>query len=394
MAREVVIVSGARTPVGKFLGGLSTLTAPELGAIAIKEAMKRANIKPEEVEEVIMGHVVQGGAGQAPARQAQIKAGIPASIGAVTINKVCGSGLKAVIMAAQAIKAEDCDIVVAGGMESMSNAPFYLKTGRMGNKLGNQELLDGVIYDGLWCSFENSHMGMLGEFTAENSKIPRWEQDEYAYNSHRKSVMAIKEGKFRAEIVPVEIPQKKGEPVIVDTDEGPRADTSVELLSKLRPVFKTDGTVTAGNAPGLNDGGAAVVVMSADKAKEREIIPLARIIGYATGGEEPKRLFYAPIVAVRKLLNKLGLKIQDFDLIEINEAFSVQVLADGKELGWDWNRVNIHGGAVALGHPIGASGARILVTLLYAMKERNVKRGLATLCLGGGNAVAIAVERV
>jgi acetyl-CoA C-acetyltransferase len=393
--REVVIASGARTAIGKFLGGLAPLKASDLGAIAIKEAMKRGKVEPGEVEEVIFGHVCQGGAGQAPARQSLIKAGIPPAVGAVTINKVCGSGLKAVMMAAQAIKAEDAEIIVAGGQESMSNAPHYLFTGRSGQKFGNQELVDGLIYDGLWCSFNNSHMGILAEYTAECSKIPRFEQDEYAYKSQMKAVAAIKEGRFRNEIVPVEIPQKKGEPIRIDTDESPRADTTLEALTKLKPAFKPDGgTVTAGNAPGMSDGGAALVVMSLDAAKKKGITPLARIVGYATGGEEPKRLFYAPIVAVRKLLDKIGWKIHDFDLIEANEAFSVQSLADGKELGWDWNRVNVNGGAVALGHPIGASGARVLVTLLYAMKDRGAQKGLATLCLGGGNAVAMAVERM
>lgn len=395
MTREVVIASGARTPVGKFLGGLASLKAADLGAIAIKEALKRAKTEPGEVDEVILGHVCQGGVGQAPARQALIKAGIPPSVGAVAVNKVCGSGLKAVMMAAQAIKAEDAEVIVAGGQESMSNAPYYYFNGRTGQKFGNQQLVDGLIMDGLWCSFNNCHMGMLAEFTAENSKIPRFEQDEYAYKSHMKAVTAIKEGKFRAEIVPVEIPQRKGEPIRVETDESPRADTTVEALAKLKPAFKPDGgTVTAGNAPGMNDSGAALVVMSLDAAKKKGITPLVRIVGYVTGGEEPKRLFYAPIIAVRKLMDKVGWKLNDVDLIEANEAFSVQALADGKELGWDWNKVNVHGGSVAIGHPIGASGARVLITLLYAMKDRGVRRGLATICLGGGNAVAMAVERM
>jgi acetyl-CoA C-acetyltransferase len=394
MAKDIVLASACRTATGRFLGMLAPLKASDLGAVAIKGAVERAGIKPEDVEEVIMGNVVSAGMGQAPARQAAIKAGIPPEVGSTTINKVCGSGLKAVSMAAQAIKAGDHNIVVAGGMESMSNVPHYFFKGRSGQKFGNMDLVDGMIFDGLWCAFEDTHMGNLGDWTAENSGITREEQDKWAAGSHRKAVEAIKNGKFKAEIVPVEVPQRKGDPIVFDTDEGPREDTNEEALAKLRPAFSKEGTVTAGNAPGLNDGAAALVVMSAGKAKEMGVKPLARITGYATGGKPPKELFYAPIAAVRNLMDKTGAKIDDYDLIEVNEAFSAQVLADGKELGWDWDRVNVHGGAVALGHPIGASGARILTTLLYAMEDRGAKTGLATLCLGGGNAVAMSVEKM
>ena len=392
MSTNAVIVSGARTPIGKFLGGLSSLSAPKLGGIAVAEAMKRARLAPTDPDEVILGHVVQGGAGQAPARQAQIAAGIDPSIGALTINKVCGSGLKAVMLAAQAVRAGDAKIVVAGGMESMSNVPHYLYTGRTGVKLGDTKLVDGVVKDGLWCSFNDCHMGGLAEFTAENSKISRQEQDEFSVQSHKKAAAAMAAGKFKDEIVCVHIPQKKGDPVCVADDEPVRPDTSIEGLAKLPPAFSKTGSVTAGNAPGLNDGGAALIVMAEDEAKKRGLTPLARITGYATGGGDPKMLFYAPVVAVNKLLQITGKKLDAYDLIEANEAFAVQALADGKELGWDWNRVNVNGGAVALGHPIGASGARVLVTLLYAMKDRGAKSGIATLCLGGGNAVAMAVE--
>jgi acetyl-CoA C-acetyltransferase len=394
MAKDIVLASACRTATGRFLGTLAPLKASDLGAVAIKGAVERAGIKPEDVEEVIMGNVVSAGMGQAPARQAAIKAGIPPEVGSTTINKVCGSGLKAVSMAAQAIKAGDHNIVVAGGMESMSNVPHYFFKGRSGQKFGNMDLVDGMIFDGLWCAFEDTHMGNLGDWTAENSGITREEQDKWAAGSHRKAVEAIKNGKFKAEIVPIEVPQRKGDPIVFDTDEGPREDTNEEALAKLRPAFSKEGTVTAGNAPGLNDGAAALVVMSAEKAKEMGVKPLARITGYATGGKPPKELFYAPIAAVRNLMDKTGAKIDDYDLIEVNEAFSAQVLADGKELGWDWDRVNVHGGAVALGHPIGASGARILTTLLYAMEDRGAKTGLATLCLGGGNAVAMSVEKM
>jgi acetyl-CoA C-acetyltransferase len=394
MSVNAVIVSGARTPIGKFLGGLSSLKAPELGAIAIAEAMKRAQIGAGDPEEVIMGHVVQGGAGQAPARQAQIKAGIDPAVGALTINKVCGSGLKAVMLAAQAIRAGDSKIVVAGGMESMSNVPHYLYTGRSGVKLGDATLVDGVVRDGLWCSFNDCHMGSLAEFTADHSKITREQQDQFSVESHAKAAVATKAGKFKKEIVCVHIPQRKGDPICVADDEPIRPDTTMDSLGKLAPAFQKGGTVTAGNAPGLNDGGAALVVMEESEAKRRGLKPLAKITGYATGGGEPKRLFYAPVVAVQKLLQLTGKPLDSYDLIEANEAFAVQALADGQELGWDWKRVNVNGGAVALGHPIGASGARVLVTLLYALEDRGARSGIATLCLGGGNAVALAVERV
>lgn len=393
MPREAVIISAVRTPIGKILGGLSSLTAPELGAIVIREAVRRAGISPQIVEEVIMGNVLQGGVGQAPARQAAIKGGIPPEVPAVTINKVCGSGLKAVALAAQAIKAGDADVLVAGGMESMSNAPFAIFDMRKGRKYGNATVVDLMVHDGLWDAFENVHMGNLAEYTARKSGLTRQELDEYALKSHQKAIAAMDAGKFNAEIVPVEIKDRKGNIVVVDKDEGPRRDTSLEKLAKLPPVFEKDGMVTAGNAPGLNDGASALVIMSAEKAHSLGIEPMAVITGYAVAGTAPKDLFYAPVFAVRKLMEKLGINdIDYFDLIEVNEAFAAQVLADGKELGWDWERVNVHGGAIALGHPIGASGARILTTLLYAMKDRGAKTGLATLCLGGGNAVALSVE--
>ncbi len=394
MARRAFIISAVRTPIGSFLGGLSSISAVELGAIVLKEAVKRANIDPKLIDEVIMGNVVSAGLGQAPARQAQIKAGLPPEIPAITINKVCGSGLKAVMLAAQAIKAGDADIVLAGGMESMSNSPYALSRARSGYRMGHGQLVDLMIFDGLWDSFENKHMGELGEFTAERSGITREMQDQFAFNSHQKAIKAIDNGWFKDEIVPVPVPQKKGEPIIFDTDEGPRRDTSLEKLAQLKPAFKPDGTITAGNAPSVNDGASAVLVASEEKVNQLGLKPMAVITGYAVSAVEPKMLFYAPVEAVKKLLNQLGKKIDYFDLIEINEAFSAQVLADGKELGWDWERVNVHGGAVALGHPIGASGARILTTLLYAMKRRNAKTGLATLCLGGGSAVALSVEAV
>jgi len=392
--RDAVIVSGARTPIGKFLGALSSFKAPELGGFAVKAAIERAGIKADEPDEVFMGNVAQGGEGQAPARQAAIKGGLAPTVPATTINKVCGSGLKAVMLAAQAIRAADGDIFVAGGMESMSNVPHYLFTGRQGVKLGDQKLVDGVVYDGLWCSFNNSHMGNLAEYTAKKSGITRQMQDEFSLASHQKAVAAQKAGKFKKEIVCVHVPQRKGDPICVQEDESPRADTNLDVLGKLSPAFEKEGSVTAGNAPGLNDGGAALVLMSAAAAKKRGAKPLARVTAYANGALDPKDLFYAPVVAVERVLRQLGAKIDDFDLIEVNEAFAAQALADGKELGWDWNRVNVNGGAVALGHPIGASGARVLVTLLNALEDRGGKTGLATLCLGGGGAVALAVERV
>jgi acetyl-CoA C-acetyltransferase len=392
--REVVLLSAVRTPIGRFQGGLSGLSATDLGGLAIREAVRRAGVSPESVDEVLMGHVLQGGTGQAPARQAALKGGLPDTVAATTINKVCGSGLKAVMIASSEIKAGESEIIVAGGMESMSNAPYLMPGARTGYRMGNAEVKDLMIHDGLWCSFKNWHMGMAAEVIAEKFAVTRAAQDEFASESHRKAIAAIDGGRFKEEILAVSIPQKKGEPVIVDTDEGPRRDTTVEALARLRPAFKEGGTVTAGNAPSVNDGSSALVVASREAADRIGARPLARVLGYATGGTAPELIFYAPVVAVRKLMDKLGMKIGDFDLIEANEAFSAQALADGGELGWDWSRVNVNGGAVALGHPIGASGARVLVTLLHAMKDRGAMTGLATLCLGGGNAVALAVERV
>ena len=389
-ATTPVILSACRTPIGKYLGAISSVPATRLGSIAISEAVRRAGIDSKLIDDVIMGHVVQGGTGQAPARQAMIHAGLPATIPAVTINKVCGSGLKAVMLAAQAIKAGDAACVVAGGMESMSNAPHYLYNYRNGIKAGNQTIVDGMIHDGLWDSFGNNHMGEYAEYTADTAKISRQDQDAYAVESHRRAVAAQAAGKFAGEIVPVEITGRGGT-TTVSADESPSADTSAETLAKLKPVFRKDGTVTAGNAPGLNDGGAATVVASLAFARTHGLTPLARITAYATGGGEPRDLFFAPVRAVQNLMQKAGTSIGDYDLIEANEAFAVQALADGRALGWDWGRVNVNGGAIALGHPIGASGARVLATLLYAMKDRGARSGLATLCLGGGNAVALSV---
>ena len=386
-----VILSACRTPVGKYLGGLSSFTAPQLGALVIREAVRRAGIPADRIDDVIMGHVLQGGAGQASGRQAMIHAGLPGTIPALTINKVCGSGLKAVMLAAQSIKAGDAECVVAGGMEAMSASPHYVFGMRAGIKAGNQTMVDGMIHDGLWDSFGNVHMGSYAEYTAQKAGITREDQDEYAYQSHRKAVQAIESGTFKEEIVPVEVAGKGGSTTVAQ-DEGPRKDTSVATLARLKPAFQKDGTVTAGNAPGLNDGASALVVTSAEFATAIGVQPLARITGYATGGGDPKDLFFAPIEAVKNLLKKTGTGINDYGLIEANEAFAVQALADGRALGWDWDRVNVHGGAIALGHPIGASGARVLTTLLYAMRQRNVSTGLATLCLGGGNAVALSVE--
>jgi acetyl-CoA C-acetyltransferase len=389
-----VIVSAARTPIGKFLGALSSLSAPELGAVAIKAAIERAGVPMSDIDEVIMGNVVQGGVGQAPARQAMLKAGVPATVSAVTVNKVCGSGLKAVMLAAQAIKAGDARVIVAGGMESMSNAPYYVYGMRNGVKLGDQQMVDGMIKDGLWCSSCGVHMGSHAEYTAEKAKLTRQQQDEFAASSHRKAVAAQQGGKFKGEIAPVTIKGRKGD-TVVDTDEGPRADSTADTLAKLRPAFAKgdDATVTAGNASSLNDGAAAVVVTSQAYAEEKGLKVLGRIDAYATGAGDPKELFFAPITAVRNLMKKEGTKIGDYDLIEANEAFASQALADGAALGWDWDRVNVNGGAIALGHPIGASGTRVLTTLLYALQDRNLKRGLATLCLGGGDAVALSVTR-
>jgi acetyl-CoA C-acetyltransferase len=397
LSRSPVIVSASRTPIGRFLGGLSPLSAPELGAVAIRAALERAGVSADKVDEVIMGQVIQGGTGQAPARQAALKSGIPATVPSVTINKVCGSGLKAVMLAAQSIKAGDNQVVVAGGQESMSNAPFYIYGLRNGVKLGDQKIVDGMIKDGLWCSSCDVHMGGHAEHTARKAGVSRAQQDEFAADSHRKAIAAIEQGQFRDEIVPVEIPGKKG-PTVVDTDEGPRKDTTVETLSKLRPAFpgkgdQSDLSVTAGNASSLNDGASALVVTSEEYAQKNGLDVLGRITAYATSGTEPQELFFAPIYAVKNLMCKAGTKIDDYDLIEANEAFASQALANGAGLGWDWDRVNVNGGAIALGHPIGASGARVLTTLLYAMKNRGAHTGLATLCLGGGNAVALSVER-
>jgi acetyl-CoA C-acetyltransferase len=400
--RTPVIISAARTPIGRFLGGLGALTAPELGAHAIKAAIARAKIDPAQVGEVIMGNVLQGGVGQAPARQAAIKAGVPGEVPAYTVNKVCGSGLQAVMLAAQAIRAGDEQLLIAGGQESMSNSPHYVRGMRGGVKFGNQVMQDGLIGDGLWCSFYDRHMGGHAEYTAKKAGITRARQDEFALASHQKAIAAIEGGRFKAEIAAVEIPGKKGA-TVVDTDESPRKDTSLEALTKLRPAFPKDApkdmkaeelTVTAGNAPGLNDGGAALVVASEAYAKAHGIPILARITGYASGGGDPQDLFFAPIVAVQNLMKRTGATIGDYDLIEANEAFASQALADGDALGWDWNRVNVNGGAIALGHPIGASGARVLVTLLHALADRGKSTGMATLCLGGGNAVALSVEMV
>jgi acetyl-CoA C-acetyltransferase len=391
---NAVIVSACRTPIGKFQGGLSSLKAGPLGGIVVKEAILRAGIQPKDVEECIMGNVLQAGVGQNPARQAARAGGLPDEIGSFTVNKVCGSGLKAVMLAAQAIKAGDHELIVAGGMESMSNAPYLLPGARAGYRLGNGTLVDAMINDGLWDVYNDFHMGVAAELIAEKYKVTREDQDTFAYESHKKAIHAIESGKFKSEIVPVVIPQKKGAALVVDTDEGPRKDTEIAKLATLKPAFKTDGTVTAGNAPSVNDGASALVVMSEERAKKMGVKPMARIVGYATAGTAPEWLFYAPVVAVQKLMKQMSVTIDHWDLIEANEAFSAQALVDGRELEWDWKRVNVNGGAVALGHPIGASGARVLTTLLYAMKDQKAKTGMATLCLGGGNAVAMAVETV
>lgn len=393
-SRIPVIVAAARTPIGKFLGALSSLSAPELGAIAIREALARAGIPGADVHEVIMGNVVQGGVGQAPARQAMLKAGVPSSVSALTINMVCGSGLKAVMLAAQSIKAGDAQVIIAGGQESMSNAPYYVYGMRNGVKLGNQQMVDGVIKDGLWCASCDVHMGGHAEYTATKAGVSRQQQDAFAAGSHRKAIAAQQEGRFKDEIVPVTIKGKKGD-TVVDSDEGPRADTSAESLARLRPAFGKgdDATVTAGNASSLNDGGAALVVTSLEYAEAHGLPVLGRIAAYATGAVDPQELFFAPITAVNNLMKKEGKTIGQYDLIEANEAFASQALADGAGLHWDADRVNVNGGAIALGHPIGASGARVLTTLLYALKHRDLHSGLATLCLGGGDAVALSVTR-
>jgi acetyl-CoA C-acetyltransferase len=391
--KEAVIISAVRTPVGKFLGALKNFKATELGAMVVREAVKRARLKPEDVDEVIMGCVIQAGLGQNPARQAALNGGLPNTVSAVTVNKVCGSGLKAVMMAAQGIQLGDTEIVVAGGMESMSNAPYLLPKAREGYRLGHGTMYDSVINDGLWCAFDDQHMGCTGEVVSERYHVSRSEQDEYALNSHRKAAAAIKAGNFKDEILPIEIPQKKGAVTVFDTDEPVREDTSLESLGKLKPAFKPEGTVTAGNAPGVNDGASALVVTSSERAHALGVEPLARIVGQATSGVEPKLVMMAPVDAIKKLLAKTGWSLNDVDLIELNEAFAVQAVAITRELNLDPERINVNGGAVALGHAIGQSGSRILTTMLYEMKRLSARRGIAALCLGGGNAVALAVER-
>ena len=390
--RTAFIVSAVRLPTGKFLGALKDFAAPELGAMVVREAVLRAGIDPAIVDECIMGNVVSGGVGQAPARQAALKGGLADHVAALTINKVCGSGLKAVMLAQQGIQTGDVDIAVAGGMESMSNAPYIVPKVREGLRMGNGSVVDLMIHDGLWCPFENWHMGNAGECVADTYKVTREQQDQYSAESHHKAAAAQSAGKFDAEMLPVRIPQKKGDPVLFTKDESVRADTTPEALRGLKPAFKKDGSVTAGNAPPVNDGAAALVVMAEDKMRALNARPMARIVAQATSGLAPKMLLMTPVEATRKVLKKAGWSLNDVDLIELNEAFAVQAVAVGNELGIDMSRVNVNGGAVALGHPIGASGARILTTLIYALKDRGLKRGIATLCLGGGNGVALAIE--
>ena len=390
--RDAFIVSAVRVPTGKFLGTLKDFAAPELGAMVVREAVRRAGIDPASVDECIMGNVVSGGVGQAPARQAALKGGLSDNVAALTINKVCGSGLKAVMLAHQGIQTGDIDIAVAGGMESMSNSPYIVPKVREGLRMGNGTVVDLMIHDGLWCPFENWHMGNAGECVADSYKVTRDQQDQYSAESHQKAVAAQHAGKFDAEILPVTIPQKKGDPLVFAKDESVRAETTAEVLRGLKPAFKKDGTVTAGNAPPVNDGAAALVVMSEDKVKAINVKPMARIVAQATSGLAPKMLLMTPVEATRKVLKKAGWTLNDVDLLELNEAFAVQAVAVGNELGLDMSKVNVNGGAVALGHPIGASGARILTTLIYALKDRGKSRGIATLCLGGGNGVALAIE--
>jgi acetyl-CoA C-acetyltransferase len=391
---DAVIVSAVRTPTGKFLGSLKDFSATQLGALVVAETVRRAGIDPATVEECIMGNVVSAGLGQAPARQAALRGGLANDVAALTINKVCGSGLKAVMLASQAIEVGDAETIVAGGMESMSNCPYLLDRAREGLRMGNGQVIDSMINDGLWCSFEQCHMGNAGEVVASEWRIDRECQDRYAVESHRRAARATAEGRFKAEILPVSVPQKKGPSTIVDADESVRPETSMETLGALKPAFKKDGTVTAGNAPPVNDGAAAVVVMSAARASHLNVKPMAHIVGQATSGLAPKYVLMTPVEAVRRLVKKIGWRLEDVDLVELNEAFAVQAVAVLRDLGLDANKVNVNGGAVALGHPIGASGARVLTTLLYVMQARNAKRGIATLCLGGGNGVALAVERV
>ncbi|MEW6128078.1 MAG: acetyl-CoA C-acetyltransferase [Acidobacteriota bacterium] len=390
---NAVILAGARTPIGKLLGQFKELSAIDLGVVAARAALERAGIEAALIDEVFMGNVVQAGNGQNPARQVALRSGIPDKVSALTVNMVCGSGLRAVMLAANAIQTGEIEIALAGGMESMTAAPYLLKNARQGYRMGNGELVDSMIGDGLWCAFDNWHMGNTGEVVAEKYQVSRQEQDEFALNSHCKAVAAMKAGRFDEEIVAVEIPQRKGESLVIRTDEGPREDTTLEALSKLRPAFKKDGTVTAGNAPGVNDGAAALVVTSEEVANRLGKTPIARIVAQATGGMEPKMVMMAPVIAIQKTLERAGWDLAEVDLIELNEAFSVQAVAITRELGLNPEKLNVNGGAVALGHPIGASGARVLITLLHEMKRRDVRRGLAALCLGGGNAVAMAVER-
>lgn len=390
--RNAFIVSAVRLPTGKFLGTLKDFTAPELGAMVVRESVVRAGIDPAIVDECIMGNVVSGGVGQAPARQAALKGGLSNHVGALTINKVCGSGLKAVMLATQGIQTNDIDIAVAGGMESMSNCPYIVPKIREGLRMGHGSVIDLMIHDGLWCPFENWHMGNAGETVADAYRVTREQQDQYSADSHKKAAAAHSAGKFNDEILSVTIPQKKGDPIVFNQDESVRADTTAEVLRKLKPAFKKDGSVTAGNAPPVNDGAAALVVMAEDRMQALNVKPIARIVAQATSGLEPKMLLMTPVEATRKVLKKAGWSINDVDLIELNEAFAVQAVAVMNELGVDPSKVNVNGGAVALGHPIGASGARILTTLIYALKDRGLKRGVATLCLGGGNGVALAIE--
>ena len=388
----IVIVGAARTAIGRFRGTISRIPAVELGAVAVAAAVERAGIEPDAIDEVLMGQVIQAGCGQAPARQAALKAGLPHTVGATTVNKICGSGLKTVAMGANAIVAGEAEIIVAGGMESMDMGPHIMANARTGYRLGNAELIDATVHDALWCMTENWHMGNAAELIADAMSITRQEMDEFALGSHEKAVRAINEGKFKAEVVPMAVPQRKGEPIIFDTDENPRADTSMEALAKLRPAFKKDGKCTAGNSPGITDGAAAVVITSAQMAKDLGVEPLARITGFAQAAVEPKWIFFAPVHAVEKLMKKTGYKIDDFDLLEMNEAFASQSIADGKKLDLNWGKLNVNGGAIALGHPVGCSGTRLLVTLTYAMRDRGANLGLAALCLGGGEAVAMSIE--
>ena len=389
MNADIVIVDAVRTPIGRFQGRVSRFSATDLGAHVIRGLRERNELTGEEIDEVILGNVVQGGVGQAPVRQATIRGGLPAHVPGVTINKVCGSGLKAVTQAAQAIKAGDATTIIAGGMESMSNTPFMLHGARKGFKFGHQKLVDAMLEDGLWCAFEDHHMGNSAEYTAQKAGLSREDQDQFALSSHQKAVEATENCKFQNELLPLE--DKEG---TIEQDESPRADTSLERLGKLKPAFSKDGTVTAGNAPGLNDGASAVIVTTAEEAERRGWTPLAKIVDYAVAATEPLDLFFAPIHSTKMLLEKMGVDVDHFDLIEVNEAFAAQTLADGQELGWDWDRVNVNGGAIALGHPIGASGARILTTLLWAMTDRDAGTGLATICMGGGTGLSLAVERV